>query len=427
VDELMKVPFGISTIQRLAAGISLIPLKNRYLENNPILTDSVLSAISRPAMRKFAEVGVGPVRSLYNSPGNFSDDMFVVSNTSLYRLSKLNATSALVGSLGTNPYGDVSWAATAAIGTTPAHLFIAEGSVLWLYTENGEAGGTLAFTGVANNGDVVRIDTVYYQFTSGSVNAGAPLGTAGAPWLVAIGITTVLSIDNLAHAINGNGTPGTTYTTTLAKHLTVQATKWDASTLYVNAIVPGAAGNAFVTTETGANTAWSTGGTLTGGGAAQLRQVMMPNDVGAVSVAFINGYVIVVPVQSKTLNTIGKFYWIDPGETIVDPLNFATAERAPDGINQVGVFGNMFWLFGAITTEPWVTTGDALAPMERYQSILFDRGSWEGTAVQVKDSLIVTDEDGGVFQISGGQKRISRPDIEARIRKAMVIEAASGV
>jgi hypothetical protein len=57
--------------------------------------------------------------------------------------------------------------------------------------------------------------------------------------------------------------------------------------------------------------------------------------------------------------------------------------------------------------------------MQRYESVLFDRGSWPGTAIQVKDSLIVTDENGGVFKIQGGQTRISRPEIEERIRKAI--------
>jgi hypothetical protein len=53
------------------------------------------------------------------------------------------------------------------------------------------------------------------------------------------------------------------------------------------------------------------------------------------------------------------------------------------------------------------------------QGVTFDRGTWEGTAVQVKESMIVVDADGGVFQIAGGLKRISRPDIEERIRVAI--------
>jgi len=131
----------------------------------------------------------------------------------------------------------------------------------------------------------------------------------------------------------------------------------------------------------------------------------------------------VVPVQADEIK--GRFFWIEPGENEVDPLNFATAERNPDGVLQVLVFDDMFWLLGQNTTEPWITTGNQAAPMQRFRGLLFDRGSWEGTAVQVKDSLIVVDEDGGVFQIKGGQKRISNPAIEERIRRMKQLQSTN--
>ena len=87
----------------------------------------------------------------------------------------------------------------------------------------------------------------------------------------------------------------------------------------------------------------------------------------------------------------------------------------------------MFWLLGSKTTEPWITTGDPNFPMSRFTDILFDRGSWPGTAIQVKDSLIVVDENGGVFQIGNGQQRISRPDIEERIRRAIALASLYGM
>ena len=148
-----------------------------------------------------------------------------------------------------------------------------------------------------------------------------------------------------------------------------------------------------------------------------LRQILMPENYTVSSIGQINSYIIVAVAEGQGVN--GQFYWIDPGEIEVDPLNFATAERSPDSINQVVVFSDMFWLCGQKTTEPWITTGDFAAPVERFQGILYDRGCWEGSALPVKDSLILCDQDGAVFQIQGGLKRISRPDIEERIRKAI--------
>jgi hypothetical protein len=118
-------------------------------------------------------------------------------------------------------------------------------------------------------------------------------------------------------------------------------------------------------------------------------------------------------------DTKGKFFFIRPGETKINSLDYATAERSPDGILQVVVFGDIFWLLGQNTTEPWITTTDPTFPVQRFTGVLYDRGSTEGTAIQVKNSLIVVDEDGAVFQISGSSERISTPDIEEVIRRAL--------
>jgi hypothetical protein len=312
-------------------------------------------------------------------------------------------------------------AATGQIGTTPEYLFIADGGVLWVYLEDGSALGQLEASGAIANSDVISIGGTYYQWTNASVNAGTPLGTLAFPWLVKLGANNAEAMAAMFKAINGTGIPGTDYSTALIIHSTVSAYSVSTNDLFVAAKTPGAAGNAIAVTETGANLSWAGGATLTSGGTPQLRQVAVPDDLGAVSVAVINSYVIVVPVQGRGTN--GQFLWINPGEIIIDPLNFATAERSPDPANQVVVFSDRFWILGSTTTEPWVLTGNIDAPVQRFGGVLYDRGAWEGTAIRVKDSMIVVDEDGAVFQIAGGLKRVSRPDIEERIRRAIQREA----
>lgn len=419
---MANIQVARTSYKRVVAREPLLPLKNRFFEANPVLnaSDDFPSLISRPVLKKFVELGTGQIRKIFSEPGAFDDDAFVVSGTQLYRLDRQTGTGSLIGSLGTNILGDVSMAATASIGdppdNVPEFLFIADGGVLWVYTENGSAFGQLQASGAIANGDVVRIDAVYYQWTTGSVDTGTPAGTLANPWLVARGAGNAEAITALAKAINGTGIPGTDYSTALTTHPTVTAYSYAANDLFVAAKAVGVAGNSIVTTETGANLAWGAG-TLQNGGTASLRQVAMPNDVGAISVAHINSYVIVVPAQGEGIN--GRFYWIDPGEIVVDPLDFATAERSPDAINQVIVFSDRYWLLGQSTTEPWIVTGDPAAPMQRFSGVLYDRGTWEGTGVKVKDSLVLVDEDGAVFQVGGGLNRLSRPDIEERIRKAI--------
>lgn len=415
---MVNIPVGRSTFKRDVARSASIALLNRFFEQNPVLnaSEDLPGLIARPALKKFGEAGAGHIRFTFSEPGTFDEAAFIVSSGSLYKLDT-NLALTYIGELGTNPVGAVSMAAVGNIGETPERLFIADGGVLWVYADEGEAMGHLEASGAIANNDTVTIDGVYYKWTNASVDAGTPAGTVGSPWLVALGATNALRLQALYHAINGTGEPGVEYSTALTPNDNVQANSSGANDLYVSARVAGTGGNAIAVAETGANISWTTGATLIDGGDPQLRQVEMPDDVGAISVDVLNSYVIVVPVQGRGVN--GQFWWIEPGETTVDPLNFATAERSPDAILQVRVFSDRFWLLGQKTTEPWITTGNLDAPMQRFAGVLYDRGSWEGTAVKVKDSLIVVDEDGAVFQIGGGLKRLSRPDIEERIRRAM--------
>ena len=422
---MSDIQIARSTYKREVAKEPFIELKNRFFESNPVLNPSEDPAalISRPVLRKFAEVGTGHIRKVFSEPGAFDDDAFVVSGTQLYRVTRAG-TSTLLGTIGTNILGDVSMAATAGIGegtdAVPEFLFLADGGVLWYYTENGEAIGQLQASGAISNAETVEIGGIYYAWTNGSVDTGTPAGTSGAPWLVDLGTTDAESVYNLYLAINGTGTPGTTYSTALVTHSAVVAYSYAAADIFVAAKVAGTVGDTITTTETGANLAWG-GATLSGGGTERLRQVSMPEDVGAISVAHINSYVVVVPAQGSQIN--GRFYWIDPGETYVDPLDFATAERSPDALYQVLVFSDRFWLLGQSTTEAWVTTGNASAPMQRFSGVLYDEGSWEGSAVKVGSSIVLVNPNGAVYQISGGLKRISRPDTEEQIRRAISASA----
>ena len=418
---MADIPLARSDYFRGVAKEARIRTKNRYFEQNPVLTDQQVAMIARMGMRRFTYVGPGPIRGIYSQSGSFNDAVFVVSYDELWKIdTDGTATLVFTGFTGDSLRRYVSMAATSKIGTTPEYLFIADGSVLYLYIDNGYAIGTLS--GTAANGNQVRIGSVYYQFTSGSVDAGTPNGGAANPWLVALGGTATLSMLNLFDAIGATGTPGTTYSTALTASTEVIPTSVSGAALNVRSTLVGVFGNATVTTETGASLAWGSG-TLTGGGSPTITQVATPDDVGIVSVGYIASYVVCVPTQGQDIN--GRFYWINPGETTIDALDFATAERAPDPIYQVVVFGDQFWLPGSTTTEVWYFTGNLDAPVLRMQGVVFDQGTWEGTAVQIKDSMITVNNEGEVFQVSGGIKKISRPDIAQQIREAIQAQAAS--
>jgi hypothetical protein len=410
----MDIPLAKSDYFRGVAKEAQILMRNRYFEQNPVLTATQAALLARMGMRRYMFIGQGPIRGLYSQPGSFSDALFVVSGETLYRVDR-NGVQTVIGIVpGSNPNTTVKMAATSNIGETPAYLFVAGGSTLMLYMEDGYAIGTIS--GSPANGNVVRIGGTYYQFTNASVNAGAPAGTVANPWLVALGVSDATAWTNFFDAIGNQGTPGTQYSTALVINPDVIGTNNTGGAVSVRSKFLGALGNATITTETGGAIAWGAG-TLTGGGGSTWTPVETPDDVGIIDLGYIASYVVAVPAQGQGIN--GRFFWIDPGETVIDPLDFATAERAPDPISGVAVFGDNFWLPGQNTTEVWGFTGNDDSPVTRVQGVVFDRGSWEGTAIQVKDSMIVVDDLGGVFQIQGGAKRISRPDIEQQIREAI--------
>lgn len=417
---MVDIALARSDYFRGVAKEARIRTRNRYFEENPVLTETQSALLARMGLRRWLYVGEGPIRGIYSQPGSFGNALFVASYDQLWRIDT-NGTKTLIGSIPASSLKSfVSMAATSNIGTTPAFLFVASGAALMCYIENGYATGSIS--GTPANNDVVRVDTVYYQFTNASVNAGTPAGTLANPWLVALGASADQAWKNLADAFGASGVAGTQYSTALTANTQIKVQGYAANLVNVRATLVGALGNAIVTTETGAAIAWANGGTLTGGGTPTWFQVETPDDVGIISVGYIASYVVAVPTQGQGIN--GRFFWIDPGETTIDALDFATAERAPDPVSGVIVFGDQFWLPGTSTTEAWYFSGNVDSPVLRMQGVVFDRGAWEGTAVQVKDSMIIVDNGGAVFQISGGAKRISRPDIEERIREAIQYQAS---
>lgn len=417
---MVTIPLGNSDWRRNLSQSPYIRLRNRFFEQNPANQVEGSALLARPALARWINAGSGPNRGgPYSQPGSFNDSLFVLSGRELYQIDVAgNPTLLGSGFFASDDFTTrASMAATAAIGSTPERLFIADGKQLQVYQASTYARGELLATGAVANTDVVRIDGSYYRFTNGSVNAGTPAGTSGNPWLVALGADTRTSFSNLLKAVNASGVAGTIYSTALTANASAVATGSTATELFVRASVLGTAGNSIVTTETGANIAWGAA-TLTGAVNSGLSIVDVPDGLAAISVAFIAGYVIVVPAPSEGFK--GRFYWIEPGAVTINALNFATAERSPDPIVSVRAVGDQFALFGTTATEMWYPTGDLLAPFARSQGRVFERGVWEGSDVQIKDTLVLMDTDGVIYRIDGGgPQRISDNSVEERTRAAI--------
>lgn len=414
---MTSIPLGRGAYKRTVAQGPEVKVRNRYFEADPTnLTDEV-ALLTRPALRRWkSDLGTGPIRGVYSQPGTFEEALFAVSGENLFMIER-DETETDLGAVGaTSMESNVSFAAT-----DDPFLFLCDGGILFVYSGEGFASGTLTAVGAIANGDVIRIGSIYYQWTTGSVDAGTPAGTLANPWLVALGASNTIALANMRSAVNDTGTAGTTYSTALVAHTLVVATSSSSSTLSVRAVTAGSGGNSIATTETGAQIGWGAA-TLQGGGTSGLTQVLTPDDVPIISVGYIASFVICVVGSQEDSQRNGQFYWIEPFETVIDPLNFATAEKSPDPLWSVNVIGDQFWLPGSSSNEVWYPTGDELIPFLRVQARVFDRGVWEGTAIPVKDDLILVDRDGVVYRIAGGAGapvRVSNHGIEQRIREAM--------
>lgn len=142
--------------------------------------------------------------------------------------------------------------------------------------------------------------------------------------------------------------------------------------------------------------------------------ISMPNDVGGVPVDIdsLNSYVLISCSN-------GRIYWIVPGETAVDPLNFVNAESAPDGLVAGRRLESEMFFFGESSVEPWQLTGDADAPFQKALGRQFERGAKDRDSVRRFDnSIIWVGENNNVYRASTQPEVVADEGISERIRKA---------
>jgi len=152
-------------------------------------------------------------------------------------------------------------------GTTIANDSKLEQKVLWLEKNataftGTSATGVLTSTGTAGNTETVTIGTQVYTFKT-ALTASTTANE------VLIGANAAASIQNLADAINGTGTPGTQYGSMTPKHNLVSCTANDATTLTITVRDKAITNASIPTTETMANFSWG-GANVSGGVAAVL-------------------------------------------------------------------------------------------------------------------------------------------------------------
>lgn len=410
----VPVPLGRNAWKRTYAGAPEIKLINRFFETNPANLEDQAALLARQGSTSFTSVGDSLHRGKFSQAGFMNGDLFVADDDALFRVQSdkeiINITGELLGE------GNVAMAP--AFGVGYQHLFIADGLLLQLYRGGTLSTGTLTETGTIAS-QVIRIGDIYYTWgNSAAVSANAD-GTVSDPWVALVGADDEESLVNMEKLINFSGIRGATYSANLGGPNTQVTAVADTNTLEISSRTSDTANNSIVTQVTsGSGLAWGAA-TLTGGGIHALSGVELPDGNGARAVAGIAGYVLVSQTDTD------RFYWVNPGELVIDPLNFATAESQPDEIVDLVSTGDTAWLLGTSSSEIWYPTGQAAAPFAPIQGRAIQEGVIEGTAVRIGDAVAVVGANGVVYSLGGTPTRISHHGIEERIRKQLKRELSA--
>lgn len=412
---MATIPLGLGAYKRSVAGEPEIQLVNRFVEKAITNLEEHVALLARPGTTSLATFAGGVQRRSFAREGLFNGDLFQVSGNNLWRYASDGTKTQITGVIyGTGqPY--VTWMK----GEGYEYMFIADGLLLQYYNGGTYATGTLTLT-PSTPPDIstqkITIGGATYSWNN-SVDTNAPDGTVSHPWLCKLGADDAGSLANMASMINYGGIPGVDFSTALPGPSTDYIATSTATTLVITLRSSFLTGSTFSTSVTGAHLAWGAA-TLTGGDTHALAQVVTPDGVAIKALASLAGFVLASVGNSR------KFFFIQPGEVTIDPLDFAEKESNPDNILDMLTAGDQTLIMGDGSTESWYATGDLDAPFAPVKGLAYSRGIVEGTPVLVKDNIILVGNDQIVYSIgAGGVVPISDNGIAERIRTQLRREA----
>jgi hypothetical protein len=154
-------------------------------------------------------------------------------------------------------------------------------------------------------------------------------------------------------------------------------------------------------------------------------EITDPDFVGASTVTYLDGYFVFNEPDSQKI-------WVTQllDGTSVDPLDFASAEGAPDGVVGVLADHRELWVFGTETTEVWYNAGTADFPLVPIQGAFNEIGCASAASVAKLDNSIFwlgSDPRGkGIVYRADGYRgaRVSTHAVEWQIQQYPTIEDA---
>lgn len=134
----------------------------------------------------------------------------------------------------------------------------------------------------------------------------------------------------------------------------------------------------------------------------------------AAMVTYMDGYFIFNRTGT------GQFFISKLYSTELDPIDWATAESAPDDTVGVIVASRQLWILGERSTETWYDSGDPDFPFTRISGAVADIGcSNHQTIAKIRDNIIFAGTDDKVYFTNGyTPEPISTAAIEKQLSQA---------
>jgi hypothetical protein len=399
---------GIGAYARNYAGSPEVRVLNRFAEISPTNLKEGVSLLARPGTNMLvtaaADTQTGTIRKLYSKAGLMNGDLFIVSGSNLWRYTSIgHVLIHISGVIGLASSPKFTWDS----GEGYEYLFVSDGELLQYYPGGTHASGTLS--GTYNAAQLIIIDGVYYGFNA-SVDYNSPNGSAAHPWLCNPGSDPLTALANMIDFV---GTPGTDFSSALGSANTVASALAyggpPATSITFSAYSDQTFGNTITTAVSGSGLAFGAS-TLTGGGVHALHGVYIPTGEPANALCTLDHFIMV------SVGNTNKMYFIEPGATTIDALNFFSKESNPDPIVDLLTYGDTFIAAGAGSIETWYATGDLTAPFAPIEGQTITRGVVAGTLTLVQDTPVFVGADGIVYAYGQQSTRISNHGIEERLR-----------
>ena len=348
---------ALATSAALALVLGLLEKKchNVYVEPNPNDPVRKIALIETPgtmAREDFA----GAVRGMWQADGHASGNVLIAQGTTLSTFDPgTNTDSALTGTISGSDWGDFAFTETQGLGLFNGQPYASDGSLIRRASD-----GILDDPNLAIGSTPANVATGAFDYSIAGVTyskGAVAAGTAPGNDVVPLGLYGAVALD-----IASAGT-------ITAVEAPANATGYASASLAAAALPTVAAG--FV--RIGYVTASKSDGAFTFGTTAlNAANTTVAYTDRAVNTGFTDlltdagetEYTSVATLGQRGLLTFGpRFAFTDVLDvTSTTPLNYYTAESSPDSLIAGRVVGQVYYLFGTKTIEPWAQTGDADDP-----------------------------------------------------------------